>query len=77
MLKCEICGTVFPPIKDNHYISRDNGKKGFVAGLSSNDEEQLYDSFDCPICGCQLIAQGRKREFNRKNISEKGSDIDA
>lgn len=48
-----------------------------MAGLSSNDEEQLYDSFDCPICGCQLIAQGRKREFNRKNISEKGSDIDA
>ena len=27
MLKCEICGTVFPPIKDNHYISRDNEKK--------------------------------------------------
>lgn len=77
MLKCKICGTEFPAIEERHYIARDNGKTGLSSAFGSNDEEKIYDSFDCPICGFQLIAQGRKREFNRKNISEKGSDIDA
>lgn len=25
--------------------------------------EVLYDSFDCPMCGCQVIAKERKRTF--------------
>ena len=65
MLKCKICGTEFLPNKDKHYISRDGGKTGFAASLGSNDEEGLYDSFDCPICGCQIVAQERKREYKQ------------
>lgn len=63
MLKCKICGTEFPAVKDKHYISRDNGKTG-IATAFSGDEEKLFDSFDCPQCGCQVIAQERKRRNN-------------
>lgn len=52
MLKCKICGTEFPAIKERHYICRDAGKIGLSAALGSEDEEKIYDSFDCPMCGC-------------------------
>ena len=63
MLKCKICGSEFKAIKEKHYISRDCGKTGFASSLGSNDEETIYDSFDCPVCGCQIVAQERKREY--------------
>lgn len=63
MLKCKICGTEFHPIKDKHYITRDDGKIGMAAAFGSNPEEKLHDAFDCPMCGCQIIAQDRKREY--------------
>lgn len=64
MLKCKICGTEFPAVKEIHYISRENGKVGFSASFGSNDEEKLYDTYDCPICGCQIVSQERKREYS-------------
>lgn len=63
MLECKICGTKFNAIVERHYIARDNGKTGLVAALSSNDEDRLYDAFDCPACGCQIIAKERKRSY--------------
>ncbi len=63
MLKCKICGTEFPAIKERHYIVRDNSRTGAVAVISK-DEEKIYDSYDCPNCGCQVIAQERKRKLN-------------
>lgn len=68
MLKCKICGTEFPAIKERHYIARDNGKTGLSSAFGSNDEEKIYDSFDCPMCGCQVVAQERKRIFEPKYI---------
>lgn len=35
----------------------------FVVAFSSTTEEGLYDAFDCPMCGCQVIAKERKREY--------------
>lgn len=65
MIKCKICGTEFPPTKDKHYISRDNGiSGGFNQSISGKHEEKLYDCFDCPHCGCQVIVQERKRKAN-------------
>lgn len=66
MLKCKVCGTDYQPRKDEHYISRDNGKSGIVA-LAGGTEEQLFDTFDCPVCGCQIVAQERKREVVKSN----------
>lgn len=66
MLKCGICGCEFNAIKERHYISRDEGKAGVVA-LLGEDEVLEYDTFDCPQCGSQFVAQPRKRRVNEEN----------
>ena len=58
---CSVCGAKIVLNKPYHYIARDDGAKGLVAVLSKEQEETLYDAFDCPMCGCQYIAQERKR----------------
>ena len=41
MLKCKICGTEFPAIKDKHYTTRDNGVNGGLSqSLSGKQEEK-------------------------------------
>lgn len=60
MLKCKICGCEFNATNEKHYISRDECKTGFAA-ISSCQETVEYDTFDCPQCGCQYVAQARKR----------------
>lgn len=62
MIKCKICGCEFTPVIDKHYVARDNGEFGIVTAVKST-EGKLYDSFDCPACGCQIIAQERKRDY--------------
>lgn len=73
MLKCKICGTEFPAIEERHYIARDNIRTGAVVALSK-DEEKIYDAYDCPTCGCQIIAQERKRNFEPDNICDFSDD---
>ena len=63
MLECKICGTKFNAIIERHYIARDNGKTGLAVAFGSTAEECLYDAFDCPMCGCQVIAKERKRDY--------------
>ena len=74
MLKCKVCGTEFPAVKERHYVARDNGKTGLSSAFGSNDEEKIYDSFDCPMCGSQIIAQERKRNFEPDNICDFSDD---
>ena len=62
-MKCNICGNEYPALRKNHYVSRDATKTGVAAALSAHDEPILYDCFDCPVCGCQNIAQNRKRVY--------------
>ena len=62
-IKCKVCGCEFNPIVERHYVSREQGKIGIAAALGSNDETKLFDTFDCPQCGCQIIVQQRKREY--------------
>lgn len=66
-VKCKVCGCEFPPIIDKHYVSRDCGKIG-VTTVFSKEEERLYDTFDCPNCGCQVTAQERKRNYVQCDI---------
>ena len=66
-LKCKICGTEFPPIRERHYISRDLTKTGLAAAFGSSDEPAMFDSYDCPCCGSQVIAQPRKRQYDPKS----------
>ena len=68
MLKCKICGTEFPAIEERHYIARDNSRKGLSAALGNVPEEAIYDVYDCPMCGCQVVAQERKRILEPEEI---------
>lgn len=61
-IKCKICESEFPPIIERHYISRDEGRIGPLANLNKA-EEKVYDTYDCPVCGCQVVVQERKRVF--------------
>lgn len=73
-MKCKICGCEFVPVIDKHYITRDNGESGLSAAFKCT-EGSLYDTFDCPACGCQIIAQERKRSFFiDASISEEEAD---
>ena len=38
--------------------------------FQSNDETGLFDAFDCPQCGCQVIAQERKRAYIISNVDD-------
>lgn len=75
MLECKVCGTKFKAIVERHYIARNNGKIGLAVSLDSTAEEGLYDAFDCPMCGCQVIAKERKRDYiPRTSADEEGED---
>lgn len=60
MIVCNVCGKEFEPKIENHYESRDNLQKG-LAKAFADQEPQIYDTFDCPYCGSQYVAQPRKR----------------
>ena len=61
-IKCNVCACEFIPEKDEHYISRDKIETGLTKIVNSS-EENLYDTFDCPQCGCQMVMQERKRQL--------------
>lgn len=63
MLKCNVCGCGFEPTAERHYISRDVCKTGIAAAFASDSEPKLFDTFDCPMCGCQYTTQERKRVY--------------
>lgn len=59
-MKCKICGKEFELKKDSHYIAREEEVTG-IATIARNEEVSLWDSFDCPYCGCQNTVQKRLR----------------
>lgn len=62
MATCKVCGRDFALMDEQSYIVRDNkSEKGLSQVISGQDEPKIYDAFDCPHCGCQYIAQERKR----------------
>lgn len=60
MATCRICGREFPLIIEEHYISKEPGKTG-IAAIAGGTAPMLWDSFDCPHCGCQNRVQQRNR----------------
>ena len=69
MYKCKICNKEFELQKKDHYVARDNGRTGLSA-IAGGSEEELYDAFDCPHCGCQNIMQERKRSCINIEVAE-------
>ncbi len=75
-IKCNVCACEFIPEKNEHYISRNEIKIG-LSTIAGGLEEKLYDTFDCPQCGCQMIMQERKRQLcltTVDNIAEEESE---
>jgi len=70
-LKCKICEYEFVPEKENHYISRDEVKVD-LSNLACRMEEKIYDTFDCPQCGCQNVMGERKRSEETEESEDKG-----
>lgn len=62
-LECKVCDCKFNAIVERHYIARDKGKTGTYIVFGPNSEDSLYDAFDCPVCGSQIIVQERKRKY--------------
>ena len=60
MTTCKVCGRDFPLLAEEHYVSKDVSLTGF-AGLAGGTEPKIWDSFDCPHCGCQNRMQQRNR----------------
>ena len=60
MTTYKICGRDFSLIAEEHYISKEAGKIGFAA-IAGGPAPVLFDSFDCPHCGCQNNMQQRNR----------------
>ena len=60
-MKCKVCGKEFAANNERHYVARENVKTGAFAEIAK--EEKIFDAFDCPYCGCQLIAQERKHQY--------------
>ena len=69
MYKCKVCNKEFELQRKDHYIARDSGKTGLSA-LVGSSEEELYDTFDCPHCGCQNVMQKRKRSYINIEVAE-------
>ena len=69
-LRCKICECEFIPEKKEHYVARTDGKTCAVSMFHSNDETGLFDVFDCPQCGCQVIAHERKRSFIVSHVDD-------
>lgn len=73
MYKCKVCGKEFELQNKEHYIARDNSKIGLSA-LAGGSEEELYDAFDCPHCGCQNVMQERKRDYIPRLVLEEAEE---
>lgn len=60
-MKCKICGKEFELKKKDLYVATD--KSTGIGSAFATEEDPIYDTFDCPFCGCQNVMQERKRKL--------------
>jgi len=70
---CEVCGGIYRPEKSQHYIARGKDTAGVFDKLTKG-EVSIYDAYDCPHCGAQMIAQERKRIYDEADCVSKDED---
>lgn len=56
--ECAVCHREFALIAEDHYIAVDPQPTGITA--LANSTVYIYDTIDCPHCGCQNVLQKRK-----------------
>ena len=71
MVKCSICGEQVELRKENRYeVVIEAG----VLQKSLGSKDHLYEAFDCPHCGCQMLMQERFPAKNEAKIAEEHTD---
>lgn len=64
MLKCKVCGIKFRPTTWRRYAAVGNKTTGVAAVLGGTEKPIIYDAFDCPSCGCQIVVNERLRRVD-------------
>ena len=59
MLKCKVCGKKFIPRKDKKYEIKRRSENMM---MDMFNRPVIYECFDCPRCGCQLVVNVRETE---------------
>ena len=61
-MKCNVCGHEFTPEKEDRYEA--------VKPAPLFQCATYYDCFDCPVCGCQIVAQERYENANEIRVAQ-------
>ena len=71
MVKCSVCGEQVELRKENRYeVVIEAG----VLQKSLGVKDHLYEAFDCPHCGCQMLMQERFPVKDKIKIEEEYAD---
>lgn len=62
---CKVCGSRIVPLKSHRYTAKGRISKGGINAAFAGEyaEPELYDAYDCSVCGCQFIAGKRFEEY--------------
>ena len=74
-MKCTVCGKRFKLKKEDRYIAK---KHPVISEILTGGSEDL-ECFDCPRCGCQIVAGTRLDKVVREsevecNVCQKEDD---
>lgn len=60
-IRCNVCGKEFIPQAKERYTSKENMTSGGLSEAISGKSKgpDLFDCFDCPQCGCQMVVNRR------------------
>lgn len=68
-MKCKVCGKKFRPQITMKYTAKEDLGLKAVFDRPGND----LDCFDCPSCGCQIVAGVRIRRIEEETEAENGT----
>lgn len=71
MIKCNVCGEQVELRKENRYEVL---IKASTLQKSLGIKDSLYEAFDCPSCGCQMLMQERFPVKEEAKIAEERAD---
>ena len=69
MLKCKICGTEFPAIKERHYIARENNRTGAVVVFSKT--KKRYTMLMIARCADHKLSYRNEKEILNRTTTGK------
>lgn len=69
-MKCNVCGKLFIPKNQNRYLTAEPK----TLANSFNGGGAIYDTFDCPHCGCQHRVAIRYNKYNTVEETEQKNE---